>query len=250
MAFLSKPRFLVAILALYLTLAFMACFLDRETVSYLTREDGGFESLGAFYFLISSVLFFVAYRLSSKGSSLLVMTFRKNVFYFLLGVVFLVGFMEEISWGQRILNLRTPEIISQHNIQHEINIHNLQWFHGRDSLGNRKTFWQLMTNIDRLLTVFWLSFCLIVPLLHRFSATARKFLEQINLPIVPVSLGFLFLFNYAMSLLLALYLLPVELQHPVQEVKESNLALLFACVAAVELLRIRRDRLNTGRHLP
>lgn len=33
--------------------------------------------------------------------------------------------MEEISWGQRLFNLSTPEFFEQHNIQKETNFHNL-----------------------------------------------------------------------------------------------------------------------------
>ncbi len=33
--------------------------------------------------------------------------------------------MEEISWGQRVFNIATPEFFEKHNIQKEINFHNL-----------------------------------------------------------------------------------------------------------------------------
>ena len=36
---------------------------------------------------------------------------------------------EEISWGQRIFNIATPETISQMNVQDETNIHNLEFFY-------------------------------------------------------------------------------------------------------------------------
>ena len=41
------------------------------------------------------------------------------------GVLALVVGMEEISWGQRFLDLRSPELFRAHNLQQEINLHNL-----------------------------------------------------------------------------------------------------------------------------
>jgi hypothetical protein len=43
----------------------------------------------------------------------------------LMGLVFVFGAGEEISWGQRILNIESSEFFVKHNAQREINIHNL-----------------------------------------------------------------------------------------------------------------------------
>jgi len=46
-----------------------------------------------------------------------------NLFLILsIGFAFIFG--EEISWGQRIFGIETPEYISQYNKQNEINLHN------------------------------------------------------------------------------------------------------------------------------
>ena len=45
--------------------------------------------------------------------------------WFFLGLLFLFGAMEEISWGQRILGINSPDWFMRHNRQGEINIHNL-----------------------------------------------------------------------------------------------------------------------------
>ena len=39
--------------------------------------------------------------------------------------------MEEISWGQRIFDIDTPEALKEVNVQKEINIHNLVFFQRR-----------------------------------------------------------------------------------------------------------------------
>lgn len=47
--------------------------------------------------------------------------------FFSLGT-FLVA-MEEISWGQWVLAFETPELVRSHNVQHELNLHNLEGIH-------------------------------------------------------------------------------------------------------------------------
>jgi hypothetical protein len=42
-----------------------------------------------------------------------------------LAVLLMFVCMEEISWGQRIWGLATPEWFQRHNMQHEISLHNL-----------------------------------------------------------------------------------------------------------------------------
>ena len=45
--------------------------------------------------------------------------------YFVLSICFLFVAGEEISWGQRLLNIETPDILMKHNKQGEITLHNL-----------------------------------------------------------------------------------------------------------------------------
>ena len=50
---------------------------------------------------------------------------RFRLFFAVLALGCFYVTMEEISWGQRILNLATPEFFQKHNIQKEMNLHNL-----------------------------------------------------------------------------------------------------------------------------
>lgn len=49
-------------------------------------------------------------------------------FYFLASLAFLLIALEEVSWGQRLFELETPEILRQTNLQGEIGVHNLSGF--------------------------------------------------------------------------------------------------------------------------
>ena len=52
---------------------------------------------------------------------------RLQYFYLVLAVVFLLGGMEEISWGQRIFDWGTPDAIKEVNFQDETTLHNVNF---------------------------------------------------------------------------------------------------------------------------
>ena len=81
------------------------------------KEDGFFENFTVVLTLISSFIFFyLGIYYKSKD---------KKIFLFLFAILLFLYSMEEISWGQRIFDLETPEALSEVNYQNEINIHNI-----------------------------------------------------------------------------------------------------------------------------
>lgn len=50
---------------------------------------------------------------------------RYRWFFIVLALACFYVFMEEISWGQRVIGFDTPELLKRHNLQREANIHNL-----------------------------------------------------------------------------------------------------------------------------
>lgn len=198
---------------------------DRKIV-LLTREDGVFETVGAILFLLSAILFlFLSF--SKKNDKTL---FTSNRIYFLLfGVVFLFAFLEEISWGQRLFNLRSPEWLQKINRQEELNIHNITIFHGVTEEGERKSFWALLLNFERIFSIFWFVYCFLLPLLHKFHYRARLIIERLNIPVVPVFIGVFFVLNYLLSEIINLYI--SSALHASVEIKECNFAFLFFIVS-------------------
>jgi hypothetical protein len=103
-------------------------------VNIFTNDDTFIEWMQVALFSISAVFSgLTAVKLHKFSLS----TFLTGV-YFLgtLVLVFLVG--EEISWGQRLLGIATPQQIREVNLQKEINLHNHQalfgyvyWFYVR-----------------------------------------------------------------------------------------------------------------------
>jgi hypothetical protein len=205
-------------------------FFEDEIILSLAKEDGLFESLTAIFFLLASIFFFILFWKSRSGNNLRFFTTKRNIFYLLLFLVFFLGFGEEISWGQRIFNLKTPEIIKGINMQGEINIHNLNIFHGTDSGGKGKTGWAKWISIGRIFQIFWFCYCVIVPILSRYSITILTWLRRINLPTISVWLGIMFMANYLISRMVAM-LNSDKMLHSIIEIKECNIAFLFLIVS-------------------
>jgi hypothetical protein len=117
-------RRLIGITILYAIIfsSYAISFLEQDYVVRLGWENGLIESLGAFFFMISSVLFFVAYAYSSGSGNISGRTNKhKNLFYLALGILCLICFGEELSWGQHIFHWETPEFLREINTQKETN---------------------------------------------------------------------------------------------------------------------------------
>lgn len=95
--------------------------LDTSLYRALYWEDG-FSEYGCFLILsISSILIFRVIKVSKKMK---MPNWCRIYLYFLALILLLVAF-EEISWGQRIFEITTPEILKEVNYQNEITMHNV-----------------------------------------------------------------------------------------------------------------------------
>jgi hypothetical protein len=83
---------------------------------------------------------------------------KLRYFYMVIAVVFFLGAMEEISWGQRLVGWGTPEAFSEINFQDETTIHNVNFannvifevlFWG-SALGMVGGLWRLTANLRGL----------------------------------------------------------------------------------------------------
>ena len=115
----------IKILAVFLivTIVFscITYYFNFEFYQFLVQEDGLIENITAITLLICAILLLV--RLFRVGRS-------KNtkwlVFNIALVVVLILGFGEEISWGQRIFAIESNDFFLRNNMQEETNLHNLK----------------------------------------------------------------------------------------------------------------------------
>ncbi|MEE4216821.1 MAG: hypothetical protein V2I48_04380 [Xanthomonadales bacterium] len=222
--------------------SFSIIFLGDAQIYALGREDGPIENLGAAMFFLAFCLFLAAYLNSpGLGNHFGRFTTSRNLFYLLLALLFLVCAGEEISWGQRIFDWETPGVLLEINAQGETNLHNITIFHYQNPDGSRKSFAGMLLNMNRLFSIFWLSFCVIVPLINRYFLSARQFFGRVGLPIAPAWLGALFLSHAVLMQFLLEYAAGISPQvyFSVNELKETNYAFMFAVFAWHELNKIR-----------
>jgi len=94
-----------------------------EKVDWLEGEDGVSEWWSVATFLASAAMAAATARyLRRLGHP------RLGVLHITLAVVFLLGALEELSWGQRLLGWSTPEVLRRVNEQGETTIHNVTNF--------------------------------------------------------------------------------------------------------------------------
>lgn len=231
--------FIIIVLAIFLSYSVFLIF-DNHNIILLTKEDGLFESLGAISFLIASIIFFLTFLKDKSGNDFKFFKTKKNIFFLLLGITFFLGFAEEISWGQRIFNLSTPEILNKYNIQKEMSIHNLTFFQVRTAEGRRKSNWALLLHINVHFILFSFIFCILIPILYKYQLTLSHRFRKINFPEVPLWLGIFFLVNLVISRLLCVYIsgdlqslliITGDIPNAIMEVEEFNFALFFLLVA-------------------
>jgi hypothetical protein len=228
---LSLRRLLCAA-SLYWLLCYSVFLFDKNTIWHLATEDGVIEYLGALFFLITSILFFILFRKSDTGNNFFqVIRTKRNIFYLILGIMFLFAAGEEISWCQRIFDITVPNEYKILNVQKELNIHNLYIF--------RQDFYGFHFNMVSLFTTFSLVFCFCVPLLDKFVPLFSRHQSQIALPIVPIEIGIFFPLSYLVYNVSKYFILQPELIKPHSEIRESIWAFLFLIIAVHWMLERR-----------
>lgn len=204
---------------LLLAASYHVVLYPQPVLRRLLIEDGPFENLAAIAFLTAGILFLIAFRNSNTKPA----TGRKNIFFLLLGCLFLFIAGEEISWGQRIFGFPLADFFATENIQQESNLHNLKWFNSTDQHHTEKPWWYLLS-MSRLFRLFWFTFGVLIPLAclrsPRLHAVARRY----RFPLIPPEIGLFFLLNYALFKTLE-FTLPAGTQ--VVELEECVHSMLF-----------------------
>ena len=167
----SWPTLIILGFSLYFLVALI---LDRGYV--LLTEDHLFEYLTALFYLGSALLCLAAIRMTWRLKP-------RMAKYWLLGwaVFFILVALEEISWGQRILGVETPDFIASRNLQKETNLHNF------DSEAVNRLF----SSFVFLVGVALPALCTMIPKISTFVGSRGILLPQREL-IIPFALAFAF----------------------------------------------------------
>ena len=178
----AETRTLIIALSLTLLAASSSYFIfEPATLERLAVEDGLVENLSAVHWLLGAVVMSVLF------------VKKRNVWFLLLGIFFVVCLGEEISWGQRLFAFDTPESVRANNFQGEFNLHNLNLFERR--YGD-KGFWGVMCDLGRIFAIFWFLYGIVLPASLHLSGRLRRLVRRIHLPVMPLAIGAFFLVNY------------------------------------------------------
>jgi hypothetical protein len=233
MGLLKKISLYILIIITYLVLINSS----PETQLELTVEDGLFENASAIAFLFAFLIFTYLFVQSKSLNNLFFgIKTKRNVFYGLLALLFLISCGEEISWGQRIFGWSTPESLMEMNAQQETNFHNLWLFQASNKDGSSKSFMELFLNAGRLYTIFWMLYCVLIPVACKISVQIKKLVNYIGIPLVPLWIGGFFIVNY-ITIYAMLYGFHSQLDEAnrINEVKETFQAIGFFIFALYSL---------------
>jgi len=225
--FSQKSAYLISLGILFFV-SYLLVVLFPTKARLVTAEDGFVENIGAAFFLVTSICLFWAFiktlKLKKDNHDHLN---KQKIWLLLLFLVFLVAFGEEISWGQRIFNYRTPETVRQVNAQGEFNIHNYSRFHGRNEDGSHKTGLSSMFTMHSLFYQALITYMVILPVLALFNKRIGSMIEYTGIPLTPLWIGVALLMGIFFSKMGEYFFAKGvwEFSHSLVEVRETNIAL-------------------------
>ena len=223
------------LILILIIIAYMPLFIvSTERIESLTAEDHFYENLQALILFLAACLMLFLFIRSKSEDKIYFLKTKRNYFFLLLCLFFFLCFGEELSWGQRIFGIRTPEYLQKINAQGEISIHNLWLFESYDKNNNPKTGLMRWITAERLYALSWFFYCVIIPVVNYLSAGMRKFFKKICLPVVPLWIGSLFVLCYIISKIVEKLWLIADKQ-PVDEIKETTFYFLYLvmCISFV-----------------
>jgi hypothetical protein len=118
----NKVKILIFLFPIISYLLFLILMKNNEELfMQIIKEDSILEYIQFFLYIFSGIftIKIVKRLIELKESKFKIIAFS------ILAILFFFIAFEEISWGQRILNIETPESVASNNIQGELTVHNL-----------------------------------------------------------------------------------------------------------------------------
>ncbi len=176
----------VALLTTLFNLLLIGLFISRTDLAYFEQtvviEDGLVETVSVVALVAASaVCGYRLFRLRGERSPLFLACVA------LLGALFIFGAGEEISWGQRIFGVESPEFFQKNNSQAETNLHNLVLGGVRI---NKLVF-------GTILAIVVISYVLILPQLYKRVARVRAWVDALAIPVPRPMHALVYILAYA-----------------------------------------------------
>lgn len=175
-----------------------------QSLAYHCREDRIVEYSTAVFFLLASfaMIAFVVRQKKMRATAI------QMTFPICWALLFFIFAGEEISWGQRLIGLETPEALASVNKQNELNIHNIEWVD--EFLGGKY----------RWMSVLVLTTGVLMPIATTLGRV-RRLCDRFALPVVQLHYAAFFLGGYMFCKILG----PEEVGRAAQEIREFMFSL-------------------------
>ena len=161
-------KIILGLVLVILIIGYILFYTNLSAFIVYVEEDGTVEWLTVVGLMLGCIVSF------SRFFKLLR---RRNWWFltvtFMLGLLLFFASGQEISWGQRILGIKSPEFFQKNNAQHETNIHNLIVDH---------------VKLNKLIFSFMLSiamgiYLLLIPILFEKSKKIKAFINYSGVPV-------------------------------------------------------------------
>ncbi len=205
---ISRIELITLIFVFLMILTGMVLFaIDRSLFNDYVHEDGIIEWLTVAALVCGMIICLTrTIRLRNKKT----LFFLSGTVFFTL--VFIFGAGEEVSWGQRMFNLDTPDIFKKYNAQKETNIHNFIVYGVKI---NKLVF-------SKILGIVAVIYTLLLPYLYRKKKGMKKFIDSLAIPIPMV--------HHAVSIRLVLILINLIPDSKIGELLEFGGSYIFVLI--------------------
>ena len=203
---LTEKLIPIAVLII-VAIGFWLFYTDLAAFGRYVVEDGPVEWITVAGLLAGSIvsLYRFVHLFKAKAWWFLTVTF-------LLGLLLFFAAGEEISWGQRLLGIKSSEFFEQNNAQGETNLHNLVV---KGEKLNKIIF-------STLLSICMGIYLVLVPVLHAKVKGMRSFIDRSGVPVAQL---------YQVVCFVVLIILTTLLKHEKNaELLECGFGLLFFLV--------------------
>lgn len=175
---LERKQFAIGTMLSLLVITIFVVWAEfyADSLSLIAKEDGIIENLSAIFFGLSSICFIVFAVRSDFLKEKNRLRYTVTIGWAFLMFIFMG---EEISWGQRIFDIATPDKLAEINKQKEINIHNIEFID--TFLGGKY----------RYLSIMMLTTGLLLPV-FAISEIGKRTIQRFAFPVAPLCYSGLF----------------------------------------------------------
>ena len=200
--------------------------LIKDNSFLVGMESGISEHLSAFFYLLAFILSFWTFIIN-----------KQNRFCLFFSIFCLICGLEESNYLSNYINYQIP-FIQNLNVQNDISIHNLKFFHG-GSLRDESFSLRILFRAQNFFRGLFITHFFMLPLLLKirlFSNSLKKFKYILPSKHLRISVGFTLLINIIITFL---YANTGRTRTDIAEVRELTYSMFFFVYALCDIYTIR-----------